>query len=203
MEINTNLKTVIESLLIVSDEPLSVKKICQITDRSPAEVKKCLNQLADELQAENRGFQLRQVSGGYRFFSHPANAAYVEKLVQSWDKRRLTQAALESLAIIAYKQPVTKATVNAIRGVNSETAIASLLAKGLVKEVGREKSPGSPVLYGTTDLFLEKFGLTSLTDLPPLTEFEQMSEEQEAGQPAKVEVEVEERAFDLNFQPED
>jgi len=179
MELKPDLKSVIESLLIVSDEPLSVKKISQVTEVPPAAIKQSLAELQKELREQNRGFQLRQVGGGYRFFSHPANAQYVEKLVASWDSRRLTQAALETLAVIAYKQPVTKATINLIRGVNSETAIASLLAKGLIKEKGREKSPGSPILYGTTELFLEKFGLTSLTDLPPLAEFEQGSKEEE------------------------
>lgn len=186
IELNDNLKSIIESLLIVSDEPLSVKKISEVTAKPISEVKKCLKQLQSELAVENRGFQLRQVSGGYRFFSHPAHAEYVEKLVLSWDNRRLTQAALEALAIIAYKQPVTKATVNIIRGVNSETAIASLLAKGLIKEVAREKSPGSPILYGTTDLFLDKFGLTSLTDLPPLAEFEEPSRPDEEGLKSRV-----------------
>lgn len=170
------LKSIIESLLIVSDEPLSVKRISQVTGAPETAIKQCLLKLQNELKEQNRGFQLRQVGAGYRFFSHPANAEYVEKLVTSWDNRRLTQAALETLAIVAYKQPVTKATINLIRGVNSETAIASLLAKGLIKEKGREKSPGSPILYGTTELFLEKFGLTSLTDLPPLSEGDERKE---------------------------
>ncbi|HEB12895.1 MAG TPA: SMC-Scp complex subunit ScpB, partial [Actinobacteria bacterium] len=103
----------------------------------------------------------KQVAGGYRLYTHPANASYVEKLVLSWDTRRLTQAALETLAIIAYKQPITKMSISSIRGVNSEGVVASLVLKRIVKEMGREKSPGSPILYGTSNLFLKKFGLKS------------------------------------------
>ena len=167
-----NLKSILESLLFVCDEPLPLNRAAQVLEKSEAEVKAALAELADDFRRGDRGIQLRRVAGGWRLYTHPGHAAYVEKLVLSWDSRRLTQAALETLAIIAYKQPITKMSIGAIRGVNSDGAVASLLAKGLAKEMGREKSPGAPFLYGTSGLFLEKFGLNSLKDLPPLAEFE-------------------------------
>jgi segregation and condensation protein B len=169
---NDELKNALECLLFVSDEPLTAAKAAQIVERSESETKKALDELAEDLRSQERGIQLRQVAGGYRFYTHPAYAPQVEKLIVSWDTRRLTQATLETLAIIAYKQPVTKVSINAVRGVNSDGAVASLSAKGLIKEMGREKSPGNPILYGTSRLFLEKFGLSSIKDLPPLADFE-------------------------------
>lgn len=174
------LKGVLEALLFVADEPLSPKKLGDVLAIDASTVKTVLESLRDEYQRDNRGIQLRRVAGGYRFFSHPAHAPYVEKLILAWDGRRLTQAALETLAIIAYRQPITKITVSAIRGVNSERVVITLVNKGLVKELGREKSPGQPILYGTTKLFLERFGLNSIKDLPPLEEFEPDEETKEA-----------------------
>jgi segregation and condensation protein B len=164
-------RPLIESLLFVSDEVLSVAAIAQVSELSQTEVRQILVELAAAYESEPRGFVLREVAGGWRLFSHPAYSGYIERLVLSWDTRRLSQAALEALAIVAYKQPVTRSMVNAIRGVNSEGALSGLVDKGLVKEVGREKSPGQPILHGTTDRFLERFGLRSLEDLPPLEEF--------------------------------
>jgi segregation and condensation protein B len=161
----------IESLLFVSDEALSVSSLANICELSETEVRQVLAQLGAAYEREARGFVLREVAGGWRLYSHPAYADYIEKLVLSWDTRRLSQAALEALAIVAYKQPVTRQVVNAIRGVNSEGALSGLVDKGLLKEVGRDKSPGQPILYGTTDRFLERFGMRSLEDLPPLEEF--------------------------------
>lgn len=167
-----NLKGILESLLFVCDEPLSLSRAAQILETPEGEIKAALVGLADDLRRHERGIQLRRVAGGWRLYTHPGHAPYVEKLVISWDSRRLTQATLETLAVISYKQPITKISINAIRGVNSDGAVASLASKGLVKEMGREKSPGSPILYGTSNLFLEKFGLNNLKDLPPLAEFE-------------------------------
>jgi len=167
-----NLKNILESLLFVCDEPLSLARAASVLEKTEGEVKAGLEELADDFRRDERGIQLRRVAGGWRLYTHPGHAPYIEKLVISWDSRRLTQAALETLAIIAYKQPITKVSIGGIRGVNSDGAVSSLLAKGLVKEMGREKSPGSPILYGTNNLFLEKFGVDSLKDLPPLEEFE-------------------------------
>lgn len=161
----------VEALLFVSDDPLSAAKIASIVERSIGEVTGVLKELRDEYVAEDRGFQLREVAGGWKLYTHPAHHQAVEELVMSWDTRRLSQAALEALAVIAYQQPVTRQGVNAIRGVNSEGVISSLVEKALVKEVGRDAEQGNAVLFGTTRAFLEKFGLKDLTELPPLEEF--------------------------------
>lgn len=165
-------KSALESLLVVSDEPLSAGSAAEILEIPESEVRAALDELADDLRRDERGIQLRQIAGGYRFFTHPAHAHLVEKLVLSWDTRRLTQAALETLSVVAYRQPVTRAIIGSIRGVSADAAVASLLAKGLIKEKGRDSTPGAPILYGTSELFLEKFGLNTIKDLPPLLEFE-------------------------------
>ncbi|MDI6891900.1 MAG: SMC-Scp complex subunit ScpB [Actinomycetota bacterium] len=166
-----SLRGIIEALLFVANESLSLRKISEIVEVDEATVKRVIDELVAEYRGENRGFQLREVAGGYRLFTHPGYASYVEKLVLSLDHRRITQAALETLAIIAYKQPITKTEIGRIRGVNVDTVVNSLLEKELVKEVGRQNSPGQPILYGTSKAFLEALGLRSLDDLPPLEEF--------------------------------
>lgn len=164
-------KGIIEALLFVSDRPLSVAKICDVVEVEEDQVKKALEDIAQEYHRDDRGLQLREVADGYRFYSHPAYAPYIEKMILSFDHRRLTQAALETLSIVAYKQPVTKADISAIRGVNSDGVINTLLNRDLVKEMGRQDAPGQPILYGTTTRFLESFGLRSIDELPPLDEF--------------------------------
>ena len=161
----------LEALLFVSDEPASAARLAGLLGEQPSRVDQLLQALQQEYEEDNRGMQLREVAGGWRFYSHPAYHELVEGYIVSWDTRRMSQAALEALAVIAYHQPVTRAAVNAIRGVNSEAVISSLVEKGLVKEVGREKAAGAAILYGTTRTFLEKFGLKSVRDLPPLEDF--------------------------------
>ncbi len=160
-----------EALLFVSDEPVSSAKLASILEASPSETDEVLALLAAEYQDENRGMQLREVAGGWRFYTHPAYHDIIEKYVLSWDTRKLSAAALEALAVIAYHQPVTRAGVNAVRGVNSEGVISSLVEKGLVREAGRDKTAGNAILYATTRTFLERFGLKSIKDLPPLEDF--------------------------------
>ena len=138
---------------------------------APGEAVEALADLSAEYQDANRGIQLRQVAGGWRLFTHPAYHDHVELLVASWDTLNLSQAALETLAVIAYHQPVSREGVKAVRGVNSEGVIASLIDKGLVREAGRDKDRGHAVLYGTTTAFLERFGLSSIKALPPLEDF--------------------------------
>ncbi len=167
----TNVKGILEALLFVADEPLTLKQFVQITGFDTELIEKNLKELAEEYQKGNRGIQLREVADGYRFFTHPAYAPFVEELVLSADYRKLSQASLETLATIVYRQPITRARIGAIRGVNSTGAIASLQEKGLVKEVGRERGPGQPILYGTTKTFLENFGLKNIKELPPLKDF--------------------------------
>lgn len=166
-----NLRGAIEAMLFVSDEPVAASRIAKVLDDDVSSVETVLRSLADEYRAAERGFQLREVAGGWRFYTHPAYHEAVESYVLSWDTRRLSQASLEALAVIAYHQPVSRAGVNAVRGVNSEGVISSLVDKGLVREAGRDRDGGNAILYGTTRTFLEKFGLRDLTELPPLAEF--------------------------------
>lgn len=171
MEGLESLPGIVEALLFVGDDPLTAERIAEVVGQEPKKVKKALRELAAEYERVDRGFQLKEVAGGYRLYSHPAYAPYVEKMIQMWDTRRLSQASLEALAIVAYKQPVTKLAVNAIRGVNSEGVMSSLVEKHLIRPVGRDRSPGNPILFGTTKTFLERFGLRNLRDLAPLEEF--------------------------------
>jgi segregation and condensation protein B len=134
-------------------------------------VASALAELSAEYADANRGFQLREVAGGWRLFTHPAFHDQVADYVLSWDQHRLSQAALETLAVIAYHQPVSREGVRAVRGVNSDGVIASLREKGLVREVGRDAEHGQAALFGTTRAFLERFGLKSLRELPPLEDF--------------------------------
>jgi len=170
-DLKVRLRNIVEALLFVSDQPLSAAKISEVVGLEEEEVKQLLEDLANEYQRADRGFQLREVAGGYRMYSHPAYAPYIEKLILSFDHRRLTQAALETLSIIAYKQPVTRADVAAVRGVNSDGVINTLINRDLIREVGRQDAPGQPIIYGTTHRFLESFGLKSVDELPPLDEF--------------------------------
>jgi segregation and condensation protein B len=168
---DTVLRGTLEALLFVTDEPLPAPRVARLLEAPETEVAAALDALAAEYARDERGFQLREVAGGWRLYSHPAFHPVIEKMVLSWDTRRLSQAALEALAVIAYHQPVTRQSVNAVRGVNSEAVLSSLVEKGLVREVGRDRAQGNAVIYGTTRTFLEKFGLKDLDELPPLEEF--------------------------------
>ncbi len=168
---DTALRGAIEAMLFVSDEPVTAARIAGVLESTPSAVEKVLEHLAEEYRAAERGFQLRHVAGGWRLYTHPAYHDRIEQYVLSWDTRRLSQAALEALAVVAYHQPVTRAGVNAVRGVNSEGVISSLVEKGLVREAGRDRDAGNAILYVTTRAFLEKFGLKDLSELPPLEEF--------------------------------
>lgn len=166
-----DLQGVLEALLFVSDEPVSAAELAKIIEAQPSEVDSALAYMASRLADEERGIQLREVAGGWRLYSHPAYHEVIERYVASWDTRSLSQAALETLAVIAYHQPVTRSDINAIRGVSSEGVVSSLVDKGLVRESGRASTPGNAILYGTSRTFLERFGLKSLKDLPPLEQF--------------------------------
>ncbi|TLM97439.1 MAG: SMC-Scp complex subunit ScpB [Actinobacteria bacterium] len=167
----TPIRGAVEALLFVSDEPVSAARLARVLEAAPGEVESVLAELAEEYRTAERGFQLREVAGGWRLYTHPAHHDVIEAYVLSWDTRRLSQAALEALAVVAYHQPVTRGGVNAVRGVNSEGVIASLMEKGLVREAGRDRNQGNAILYATTRTFLEKFGLKDISELPPLEEF--------------------------------
>lgn len=161
----------IEALLFVSDEPVSAMTLADMLGRDVAFTHDALARVQERLASRQSGIQLREVAGGWRLYTHPRYHDLIERYVVSWDTRRLSQAALETLAVIAYNQPITRAGVAGVRGVNSDSPINSLVEKGLVREAGREASPGQPILYATTRAFLEKFGLASCADLPDVAEY--------------------------------
>ena len=164
-------KGALEAMLLVSSDPVSASALASVLGLAPGEVASLLAELQAEYADANRGIQLREVAGGWRLFTHPAYHEQVEALVLSWDTQKLSQAALETLAVVAYHQPVTRETVKGIRGVNSDGVISSLVDKGLVRELGRDPQRGQAIIYGTTNAFLEKFGLRSTRDLPDLEQF--------------------------------
>ena len=161
----------IEAMLFVTDEPVGVIELADMLEADPKLVEQALVDLREKLEREQRGIQLREVAGGWRLYTHPVYHDLVEKYVLSWDTRKLSQAAMETLAIVAYLQPCTRAGVASVRGVNSDSSINSLVEKGLIREAGQADAPGNPTLYATTRGFLEKFGLRSVRDLPNLDEF--------------------------------
>ncbi|MDO4291269.1 MAG: SMC-Scp complex subunit ScpB [Eggerthellaceae bacterium] len=167
----SQVKGAVEAMLFVTDEPVGTITLAEMLECEPGVVESALVELRDDLARADRGVQLREVAGGWRLFTHPAYHELIERYVLSWDTRKLSAAAMETLAIVAYTQPVTRAGVAGVRGVNSDSSINSLVEKGLVREVGTADTPGNPVLYGTTRGFLEKFGLRSVADLPDLADF--------------------------------
>jgi segregation and condensation protein B len=158
----------LEAILFVSDEPIAAVVIGQALGVERAEADDLCEELARDYEIRGAGIGLRNVAGGWRLATRSEVAPIVEEYVRSSRHARLTKAALETLAIVAYKQPVTRHQVSAIRGVNSEGVLRALTDRGLLAEVGREESPGRPVLIGTTPEFLERLGLASLSDLPSL-----------------------------------
>ena len=165
---DAHLRRLLEALFFVSDEPLSAAVLAQAlgVDRRKAET--LCGSLAADLEGRGAGVALRNVAGGWRLFTHPDTAQIVEQFVLSSRQARLTKAALETLAVVAYKQPVTRHQVSGVRGVNADGVLRALQDRGVIREVGREETPGRPVLYGTTPEFLERLGLPSLAALPAL-----------------------------------
>ena len=158
----------LEAVLFVADEPLSSVVLANLVDTDRRTVDSLLGGLAAEYERVGAGLSLRRVAGGWRLYTHPDAAPVVERFVLSSRHTRLTRAALETMAIVAYKQPVTRHQVAAIRGVDSEGVLRALAERGLLADVGRDEGPGRPLLYGTTPEFLERLGLDSVSELPPL-----------------------------------
>jgi segregation and condensation protein B len=158
----------LEALLFISDEPVTSAVLAQALGADRAAVDGLCEELARGYEERGSGITLRSVAGGWRLTTHPEAAPVVEQFVLASRHMRLTKAALETLSIVAYKQPVTRHQISGIRGVSSEGVLRALVDRGLVAEVGREETPGRPVLYGTTPEFLERLGLPSLSALPPL-----------------------------------
>jgi segregation and condensation protein B len=156
---------------MVTDSPLEAQMLAQLTEQSVEEVEEQLLALAAEYESQERGFQLAHVAGGWRFQSHPAMAPYVERFVLEGQSAKLSAAALETLAIVAYKQPLSRAQIAAIRGVSVDSVVRTLEQRGYIGEVARDPGPGQAVLFGTTPLFLERLGINSISDLPSVAEF--------------------------------
>ena len=165
---NDEARRAIEAVLMAATEPVEPHLLAQLVERPVTEVEGLCTLLAAE--CSDRGFILTRVAGGYRFQTHPDLAPYVERYLLEGRHARLSGAALETLAVIAYKQPVTRAQLSAVRGVDVDGVVRSLLERGYIEDLGREAGPGHPVRYGTTRLFLERLGLDSLDHLPPLAD---------------------------------
>lgn len=168
-----NYKRLVEALLFVAWEPVTLKRLAEIVNAD----QKLVRDLLAELQAEyaGRGFRLAEIAGGWQFLTDKDLAPYIEKLYNP-RSQQLSKAALETLAIVAYRQPVTRLEIDNIRQVKSDAVLGKLMEKSLVKEVGRLEGPGRPILYGTTREFLAAFGMVSLADLPPLPDMDAGSE---------------------------
>jgi segregation and condensation protein B len=163
----STLKSVLEGLLFVSgDEGLTLKTMAEVVEMDAEVVRDVLQDLREDLVRDGRGMRIAEVAGAYRLTTVPEHAPFFEKLANSPSRSALSQAALETLSIIAYRQPITRIEIEEIRGVKSDRAIQTLVAKDLIEEVGRSDAIGRPILYGTTKSFLDYFGLSSLQDLP-------------------------------------
>ena len=158
----------LEAILFLADEPLSATVLAQAVELGRRDVETALAEMAGAYQAHGSGIVLVEVAGGWRLMTHPEAAPFVEQFVLASRHSRLTKASLETLAIVAYKQPVTRHQISSIRGVDCDGVVRALVDRGLVAEVGRDEGPGRPILYGTTSLFLERLALPSLADLPPI-----------------------------------
>ena len=164
-------RAAIEAVVLAAVEPVEPQLLAQLLELPVSEVEAACTALTESYEAEGRGFTLARVAGGYRFQTHPDQVAYVERFVLEGQSARLSPSALETLAIVAYKQPVSRAQISAIRGVNVDSTLSTLEQRGYVAPVGQDTGPGQAVLFGTTRLFLERVGLDSLADLPTLSEF--------------------------------
>ncbi len=169
-EIETTVESVVEAVLFASDEPLSDSRLANIVESSVKQVRQCIENLNSKYQANNNAFRIEQIAGGYQMLTLSPYNYWLKKLLRVRSDNKLSPAALETLAIIAYKQPVMRADIEVVRGVATGEVIRTLCYKGLVKIVGRAEVLGRPMLYGTTKKFLEVFGLNTLRDLPKIEE---------------------------------
>jgi len=166
----TGLHAMLEGILTIADEPVSVSQLAQVTGATKAEVGAALDEIANEMRVSERGFQLREVEEGWRMYSSEYGSQAVEKYVKEGHSSRLSQAALETLAVIAYRQPVSRGRIAAIRGVNVDGVVRTLMNRGLVQESGVEQATGA-VLYSTTQYFLDRLNIDGLEDLPPVADY--------------------------------
>lgn len=166
-------KTYIEGILFISESPVKTGVIAESIDIPESKVKQILRMMEQEYIDQNRGFVIKKISGGYRMYSNPSLNEVLQRFVKTNIRTHLSQAALETLAIIAYRQPITRTQIAEIRGVRTDSVVLTLLDKGLLKEAGKLKEAGNPILYRTSDRFLELLGLNTIKDLPPLKEFKE------------------------------
>ncbi|HET6949296.1 MAG TPA: SMC-Scp complex subunit ScpB [Acidimicrobiales bacterium] len=170
-DVRNEARRAVEAIVLVSEQPIDTNLLGQLLELRPAIVEELCRELAAEYAAEGRGFQLARVAGGWRFQSHPDQAPYVERYVLEGQTAKLSAAALETLAIVAYKQPISRAQVASIRGVSVDGVMRTLQQRGYIAEVGRDPGPGQAVMFGTTRAFLEKLGVDHLGELPSLGDF--------------------------------
>jgi len=161
----------LEAILLVAMEPFSPVLLAQLLEISQVTVEEVCERLAETYESAGHGFQLVKIAGGFRFQSHPDLAPYVERFVLDGQQARVSSAALETLAIIAYKQPLSRSQIAAIRGVDPEAVMRTLQARGYITEVERDDGPGQAVMFGTTPLFLERLGIASIEHLPSIADF--------------------------------
>ena len=171
MRDDLSLEETLEALLVVAIEPISAEELADIIEQDVEDVKNVLRALKDEYENYRRGFRLSELASGWVFQSSPDVAQWVTKFANRDVSHRMSSAALETLAIIAYRQPISRAQITALRGVNVEGVSRLLEQRGYIEEVGRAEGPGQPILYGTSELFLDRMGLSSLDDLPPIEQF--------------------------------
>ncbi|NBU32788.1 MAG: SMC-Scp complex subunit ScpB [Actinobacteria bacterium] len=174
-----DLRSALEALLLVADEPMTTATLATLTRTPEDQILDTLRDLSAEYTEQGRGFDLKEIAGGWRFWTRADCAGVVERFVLDGQHARLTQAALETLAVVAYRQPVTRSRISAIRGVNVDSVVRNLVARGLIEEVGHDHETGAH-LYQTTTYFLERLGLKSLEDLPPIAEHLPMPDNVEA-----------------------
>lgn len=160
----------LEAILFVTESPVPATELAEVLEMPVAEVEMLLEALRERMEQTDSGLSLRRVAGGWRIYTRPEAYPYLERFSTSATARKVSAAALEALAVIAYRQPVSRVQVSHIRGVDSDSAVRTLERLGLVEEAGRLSAPGNPVVYRTTELFLEKLGIDALDDLPPLAD---------------------------------
>jgi segregation and condensation protein B len=165
-----NNRAILEAILFVAERPVPASELAEVTERPRDEVEAELAAMASDYEDREAGIVLKEVGGGWRLFSHPQARPYLEQFAASPAATRLSQAALETLSVVAYRQPVTRGQVSEIRGVDSERSLQTLERLGFVSEIGTAPGPGSPILYGTTEVFVEKLGINGLDELPPLAD---------------------------------
>lgn len=168
---NDEARRAIEAVLMASQEPVEPQMLAQLIELPIEQIEELCATLAADYEREERGFVLARIAGGYRYQTHPDLAPYVERFVLEGQHARLSGASLETLAIVAYKQPISRAQIAAIRGVDVDSVVHTLAERGYIAEVGRDPGPGQAMLYGTTQLFLERLGIDSTADLAPLADF--------------------------------